>query len=199
MLATVLKSLGVWNLWIPMTVTLFVLYGGKVLVGYKRGTPVDDEEYFQYYANVVLPGSWLVIISLLLISILVPVKITVWFWIGLALLIIGNGFVIGSLWQFAHASERALIRTGLFRITRNPMYFGFNLSLLGMIGMIGFHISLFSVMFFSMSIVWFFVAHSLIHSEEVFLAMRHQDFYDRYRSRVARYLSLSSFFNERNA
>jgi protein-S-isoprenylcysteine O-methyltransferase Ste14 len=177
-----------------MSITLLVLYGGKVLVGYKRGAPVDDEEYFQYYANVVLPGSWLVIFSLFIVSLYIPIVISVWFWIGLALMIVGNTFVIGSLWQFAHSEERYLIRSGLFRISRNPMYFGLNASILGMVFMTGFVVNFTNVLFYCMVIIWFVLAHNLIHSEEVFLKMRHQERYQKYQNQVARYLSLYSIF-----
>lgn len=114
-----------------------------------------------------------------------------WKMLGWLPILLGCGFCLCGALQFArqhttllpfHAS-RTLVTTGVFRVSRNPMYLGMTLVLVGLAVTAG------------SATVWivpplFVLAIDLllIRAEEAMLVERFGDDYDRYRRRVRRWV-----------
>jgi protein-S-isoprenylcysteine O-methyltransferase Ste14 len=108
---------------------------------------------------------------------------------AVVLLLAGVGFAIPSLWQlgeelrFGLSQQQAVIKsTGLYRISRNPLYLGFYL--------IGFASCLYVPAAINLFLVVVAIAvhHRVVLAEERFLHRQFGEAYDQYTVRVRRYL-----------
>lgn len=77
----------------------------------------------------------------------------------------------------------ALVTTGPYRFTRNPIYLGFLLIYLGFTFLAG---SLWGIVI-SPFLVWT-VTHAIIHAEEEYLEKKFEDQYREYSSQVRRWI-----------
>ena len=111
--------------------------------------------------------------------------------VGEVLLIIGFLLGAGAMQQFRrarttvlpHGSVSRIIDWGIFRITRNPIYLGFLLSLVGF--------SLYLETWWGVILAPLFVYlmnKYVIEHEEAYLESKFQDSYTGYKSRVRRWL-----------
>jgi protein-S-isoprenylcysteine O-methyltransferase Ste14 len=102
------------------------------------------------------------------------------------ILLVGSAF---SQMRIAHTTPdlsqptTALVTTGPYRFTRNPIYLGFLLIYLGFNFLAG---SLWGVVI-SPFLVWT-VTHAIIHAEEEYLEKKFEDEYREYSSHVRRWL-----------
>lgn len=108
---------------------------------------------------------------------------------AVVLLLVGLGFAAPSLFQlgeelrFGLSQQQAVIKsTGLYRISRNPLYLGFYL--------IGFASCLYVPAAINLILVVIAIAvhHRVILAEERFLHRKFGEAYDQYTGRVHRYL-----------
>jgi len=111
--------------------------------------------------------------------------------IGLGLA--GIGFLLGLLALYAftkarttvnpHGSVRAIVSTGIYRFTRNPIYLGMVLML------IGFPLAFGNVWGIPLAPVFIFLMNKLvIEHEEAYLEKKFGEAYTGYKSRVRRWL-----------
>lgn len=110
--------------------------------------------------------------------------------LGAILALAGLGLVLTSLWQMGRSwrigidpgSRDRLVTSGVFSISRNPIYLALALIGIGVMLMSG------SVFFLVTGFVLLAGLHLQILREERFLSSAFGEEYDRYRRRVARYL-----------
>ncbi|HPQ43926.1 MAG TPA: isoprenylcysteine carboxylmethyltransferase family protein [Syntrophales bacterium] len=110
-------------------------------------------------------------------------------WVAVIILCIGLIFSIVSLINLGKSTrlgvptEDTVLKTGgLYQISRNPMYLGFNLLSLSGIVFID------NIVVFIMGIYSMVVYHLIIVGEEKFLESRFSEQYLKYKKRVRRYL-----------
>jgi len=90
---------------------------------------------------------------------------------------------LGSATRLGLPEESTRFKTnGLYRVSRNPMYLGFNLLTLSAILFIS------SFMVFLLGIYSIFTYHLIIQAEESFLEARFGEKYSEYKNRVRRYM-----------
>jgi len=90
---------------------------------------------------------------------------------------------LGSATRLGLPEESTRFKTnGLYRISRNPMYLGFNLLTLSAILFIA------SFIVFVLGIYSIFTYHLIIRAEESFLEARFGEVYCAYKNRVRRYV-----------
>ncbi|MCC6568024.1 MAG: isoprenylcysteine carboxylmethyltransferase family protein, partial [Anaerolineales bacterium] len=111
--------------------------------------------------------------------------------IGLALAGIGFLFGLLSLYAFTkarttvnpHGSVKTIVSSGVYRLTRNPIYLGMVLML------IGFPLAFGNVWGIPLAPVFIFLMNKLvIEHEEAYLEKKFGEAYTGYRSRVRRWL-----------
>ena len=114
-----------------------------------------------------------------------------WRWLGLLPLLGGVALAIAGRHAFKRArtavlpfsEPSALVTTGPFAFTRNPMYVGLVLCLLGWAGLLG------SLVPFAVVPAFFALVHfRFVLREEPFMAERFGQEYTTYRGRVRRWL-----------
>jgi len=102
------------------------------------------------------------------------------FFVGIAMMIVGGVFWISSgvLVKRAFGAHH-LVTSGIFRVSRNPMYAGFILFLIPGLALI-----LNDIMLIIISVVMFVAFKAGIDREESFLAKEFGEEYERYRRSV---------------
>ncbi len=144
----------------------------------------------------LVPPAWLLLtlLAMTALHVLLPVDRLVpapWRWSGLLLVAAGLTVMVQGAGLFRRAGtplrpfqrSTSLVTHGIYRYTRNPMYLGMVVLLIGA-----------AVLFASLS-VWlpvllFFliIEHGFVRAEEPFLEELFGDEYRRYRERVRRWL-----------
>jgi protein-S-isoprenylcysteine O-methyltransferase Ste14 len=112
-------------------------------------------------------------------------------YVGLALTFIGFLLGIGAFLEFRrarttldpHGSAKQLVTSGVYRLTRNPIYLGFLLMVIGL--------PLNSGLFWGIAMAPLYMmtmTRLVIEREEAYLEKKFKDQYASYRSRVRRWL-----------
>ena len=172
---------------------LIVLFGGGALFK-KRKIEQDGQApinrtlfYVSKYSILVLWGamvlqSWGITISFIDIPRTIQL-IALLFWVcGFAFLYLGR-LTMRDSFRLGTPKEETRLRTdGLFRMSRNPMYVGFDLTTLSSVI---FHANLIVLAMGLFSVV---VYHLIILGEEKYLRAEFGEDYRQYAARVRRYL-----------
>jgi len=111
--------------------------------------------------------------------------------IGFALTIVGVLCGIGAFMEFRkvhttldpHGSVKQLVTSGIYRFTRNPIYLGFLLMVIGFPLNSGFYSGILVAPFFVVT-----MNRLVIEKEEAYLEKKFRDVYTSYKSRVRRWL-----------
>ena len=111
--------------------------------------------------------------------------------IGLALTFIGFMLGVGAFIEFRkarttldpHGSVKALVTGGIYRITRNPIYLGFFLMVVGFPLNFGSLWGIVAAPFYAAT-----MSRLVIEKEEAYLEKKFKDQYTGYRSRVRRWI-----------
>lgn len=112
-------------------------------------------------------------------------------YMGLALTLVGILLGIGAFIEFRkahttldpHGSAKNLVTSGIYRYTRNPIYLGFLLMVIGLPLNSGLFWGLVMAPFYMMT-----MTRLVIEPEEVYLGKNFRDRYTNYTSRVRRWL-----------
>jgi len=112
-------------------------------------------------------------------------------WIGYILVIVGLGFAFSAVSQFGkmhttldpHGSVKAIVTSGPYRFSRNPIYFGFLCTLVGLPLAIG---NYWGAALGPVFVVCMF--QLVIKHEEAYLEEKFKDVYTSYKSSVRRWL-----------
>jgi protein-S-isoprenylcysteine O-methyltransferase Ste14 len=110
-------------------------------------------------------------------------------WLGVFLLVLSLVWTVlaqaqmGESWRIGIDREHrtSLMRSGLFSLSRNPIYLGMKLTLIGLFLVVPNVLTLLTL------VLGFVLIGTQVRLEEEFLAKLHGDSYEQYRSRVARW------------
>jgi protein-S-isoprenylcysteine O-methyltransferase Ste14 len=115
----------------------------------------------------------------------------IWHLIGFGLVVIGFLFGVAAFLAFRkarttldpHGQVSAIVTSGIYRFSRNPIYFGFLLMLIGLPLNSGSYWGVLLAPVFVMS-----MNRLVIEKEEAYLEKKFKDVYTSYKSRVRRWL-----------
>jgi protein-S-isoprenylcysteine O-methyltransferase Ste14 len=118
-----------------------------------------------------------------------PVAMPVHF-VGIALLFLGNLFFIAALltmrdnWRagFDHKQNTSLVTQGIYNISRNPAFAGFDLIYIGCA------LAFPNIINVALTLVVIIIFHAQILGEEKFLAEKFGNAYYEYKTKVRRYI-----------
>lgn len=107
-----------------MVLYLLVTYGLSSLVVDRKAALFIRPEYTDTEQQV-LQVLMTVLVILIIYSVFLPLKLgTLWFYGGLAIYLVGLLFVALATFGLGNISSDAPATQGVFRFSRNPMYFG---------------------------------------------------------------------------
>lgn len=112
-------------------------------------------------------------------------------WLGYVLVFVGLGFAFSAVSQFGkmhttldpHGSVKAIVTSGPYRFSRNPIYLGFACTLIGLPLALGNYWGAALSPIFVVSMFQLVIKH-----EEAYLEEKFKDVYSSYKSRVRRWL-----------
>ena len=177
-------EIGVWNAWIFVLPYLFVNYGLSFLIVDKNASLFIWPSYTKSEKTLlgilmpILIGSWFY-------SIFVPLQLgTAWFYAGLPIYLLGIILIKMAVLSFATTSVDKPNTTGIYRISRHPMNFGWLLIYLG-IGIAGA-----SWIYVLVALVFLILINTLAISEERMCCEKYGSVYREYMNRTPRWIGI---------
>jgi protein-S-isoprenylcysteine O-methyltransferase Ste14 len=183
-------EIGVWNAWIlllflplhPLIMMLIdKLVGTEDVFKKTGGAPAYNKT--ERIINIF--GSYVLFFGLFIYSIFLPLQLrTAWFYVGLALSVLGMVAWTIAIVNVAKIPLGRLWDKGLYRYSRNPMYFGLFLTLIGA------GIASASWIFLLLSIIYIILCAILVSAEERFCLDKFGTTYSDYMNRTPRWIGL---------
>jgi protein-S-isoprenylcysteine O-methyltransferase Ste14 len=173
-------EVGLWNAWILTTILfLLITLSGQISkdIG-KKIAPADEVKKRNSLMMIVFFG-------LLIYSIFLPLKLwTAWFYIGLAIYLLGFLISITALVSVASTKPGEPFTTGMYRYSRHPISLG------TLLPFIGVGIASASWLFLLLSAVLAVISYFLAIVEEEATIKKFGDAYRKYIERTPRWLGL---------
>jgi len=182
-------ELGLWNAWIFMIYVVssnflpFVL-SGKLIdkevlkkLGADRSLSDNEKKLLNIYSVLFF--------AIIAYSIFVPLELdTIWFYVGLIIYLLGVIIETIAMINFFTTAVDKPINKGIYRFSRNPMYFGIFLIFLGT------SIACVSLIFFLLTTVFMILSHLVVVYEERFCIQEYGNVYQEYLNRIPRWMGI---------
>ena len=179
-------EIGVWNAWIFMIVFIFqmivIIFVDKK-IWKKSHVPIEAKKN-KYEKQVGILANFICLIAMIY-SIFLPLKLNSnLFYIGLLVFVIGLIILIRATYDFITTKPNKIIKTGVYKISRHPMY------LATFFIVIGVSIASISWLFLVLGIImiFFFQREALI--EERFCQKIFGEEYKDYIQQTSRWMGL---------
>ncbi len=174
-------EIGWLNGWIPSFAMLLVQILFMLLFPQGGKRAVDTSWYTPQDRRYALLSS-VAQAAVLIVSVFAPFKFgTPWFAVGTAVYLIAFALFVWSFFSYKAGKAGETIQGGIYRYSRNPMYFFF------MLGMLGVCIATASLWMFIAIIPFFFFTHRLIIGEERYCEATYGESYRKYKADTPRY------------
>jgi len=179
-------ELGLWNAWIFMLPSLFIsplllwLFHRDVWkdIAKKAGSSAPTYKRLGYAITIVF-------YVLVAYSFFLPLKLsTVWIYVGLCVFLPGVIFDIMAMISFAKTPLDKPVTRGIYRVSRNPIYFGQFLVCMG----IG--IACLSWIFLLYGAIFLIIVNLSVSAEERFCLEKYGDAYRKYMDRTPRWIGI---------
>ena len=129
-------------------------------------------------------SSMILYIGVMFCSIFVPLKLgSIWFYVGLALFVLGMSFTIPEA-QLFFRKKGQLLTKGFYRISRHPIYVMVD------IAWIGIGVATASWLLLALIVFYMIVLHFLILAEERICLEKYGDVYREYMKKTPRYIGI---------
>lgn len=183
-------EIGLWNawiLWIFMFLSMIIpnfFMSDEAKIRTKRASqfvPFNKKK-----EKILILSTHVVIMPFsIFYSIFLPLKLgTAWFYIGLVIFILSLVMSIMTTISFATTPVDTPVTSGIYRISRHPIYFS------GFLLYIGIGIATASWIILLCAILWLVLFHIVSPSEEQFLLEKYSDIYHEYMNKTPRWIGL---------
>jgi protein-S-isoprenylcysteine O-methyltransferase Ste14 len=177
----------VLNLWIFFVIGYGIIWGAMILINKKRGNPIEHRELFQTkQGKVNMVTSMIHLVLFFIGSLITPINFGSLFWLGVGLTCIGVFITVLAMKSFSRFTDE-LNTIGIYKFSRNPMYVGGFLFILGLC-LIGIGFSIGSILLWILFLVWIPLIHRTVLLEERFLEKTYGAKYIEFKNKVPRYL-----------
>ena len=182
-------EIGIWNAWIlllllPLHPLIMMLIDKLVGTGniFKK---MESPALSKAESIINIFGSYVLFFGLFIYSIFLPLQLgTAWFYVGLALCVLGVVIWIIAIVNIAGIPLGEPWNKGLYRFSRHPMYLGLFLTLIGA------GIASASWIFLLLSILYIILCAILVSAEERFCLDKFGTPYREYMNRTPRWIGL---------
>jgi protein-S-isoprenylcysteine O-methyltransferase Ste14 len=182
-------ELGLWNAWIFMIYVMFsnflpYVLSGKLIdkevlkkLGADRSLSDDEKTLLNIYS--------LLFFAIIACSIFLPLRLgTVWFYVGLIIYLLGVIIETIAMLNFFTTAVDKPVNKGIYRFSRNPMYFGMFLIFLGT------SIACVSLIFLILTTIFMILSHIVVVYEERFCLQKYGNSYREYLNRIPRWIGI---------
>ena len=177
-------KIGILNAWIFVACYFLIPYSIMLInkkAYNKLGNPLGMNKKEKVIGNI----DNIIIYIASLYSIFLPFKLeTAWFYIGLFIFILGLSILIIAIINFLTTPLDLPVTKGIYRYSRNPLYFATFIIFLG----IG--IATASWVILLAAIIFLFLTNIVIYSEERYCKERYGDIYKEYLNRTPRWIGI---------
>ena len=176
-------ELGLWNGWILSAIFLFVNYLVMFIAPKENIKEMMDQvKHAKKKKKLINILSMIMYIGIMACSIFVPLKLgSIWFYVGLALFVLGMSFTIPET-QLFFRKKGQLLTKGFYRISRHPIYVMVGIAWIGMA------VATASWLLFALIVFYMIVLHFLILAEEHICLEKYSDAYREYMNKTSRYI-----------
>ena len=178
-------EIGLWNGWILMLLYFLMTYVPAYLSNKKKAKKAfSSPSYNKKEKNIYFIIEAIYFISLIY-TIFLPLKLgTAWLYAGLFIYLLGMIMNALAVMSFATTPLDKPVTKGVYRISRNPFYFGYILICIG-IGL-----ACVSWVFLIYSVVYMILQHILVIPEERICLEKYGDTYREYMNKTPRYIGI---------
>ena len=182
-------ELGLWNAWIFIIYVVFSNFLPYLL----SGRLIDKEVLKKLGADLSRSGNEKILLNIYSVlffaivaySIFLPLELgTVWFYVGLTIYVVGVIMETVAMLNFFTTAVDKPVNKGIYRFSRNPMYFGMFLIFLGT------GIACVSLIFLLLTAIFMILSHIVVVYEERFCTQKYGDPYQEYLNRIPRWIGI---------
>jgi protein-S-isoprenylcysteine O-methyltransferase Ste14 len=180
-------EIGIWNAWIFMSIfiiqMLVIMFVNRKAWD-KSHVPAQAKRN-RYEKNIGIFANifWLIA---MIYSIFLPLALkSYWFYFGFSLFVIGVLILGRATYDFITTSSNKVIKTGVYKISRHPMYLSTFIITLSV------SIASISWLFFILSVIMMFFFHKEALIEERFCLKIYGKEYNNYLNQTPRWIGLS--------
>ncbi|QGY47584.1 DUF1295 domain-containing protein [Maribellus comscasis] len=180
-------TISFFNLWFFVVMGYVIIWAYMPVVNKKRGKPIEDPELYNYANRRQMVCTWYIsLFGQILTALFIPVQNGILFIIGSVLSIIGVALNFIAMSTFFDSPGK-LNTKGIYQFSRNPMYVGGFLFILGLCIM-GWNVSVPYGLFFVIFIYWIITTHRTVKKEEIFLTHKYGKEYENFKKNIPRYI-----------
>jgi protein-S-isoprenylcysteine O-methyltransferase Ste14 len=179
-------ELGLWNAWI-LVIPMLVIFLLSVRATSARQSGVEKKglEYLNAKERRILYAVQFTIFASFLYAIFLPLRLgTTWFVTGLVIYLSGLALATIAVLNFASSPESRPVTTGLYRVSRNPMYVGW------LIMDIGLGVACTSWLYLVLAAVLMILFNAVLPSEERWCLETYGDTYREYANKTPRWIGM---------
>ncbi|MCD4812345.1 isoprenylcysteine carboxylmethyltransferase family protein [bacterium] len=184
-------KIGLLNAWIPVLLFNVFMMIFPLLINEKGAKRAVDTSWFGKREKNLMIMSFIFWYGLFIYSVWVPLQTgSMGFYVGLLISIIGFVFYTIANINYAKAPLNKAITQGLYKVSRNPLYFFSSFILVG--------ISIAAASWIMLIITGVYLAftHQMIKAEEVYCIKTYGESYRKYMKQVPRYILIFLRENE---
>ena len=182
-------EIGVWNAWILQLLVLVTMFAQNFFLskeGKKRNSMMARFVTSNKTEKILAWSTHLVIWPFVIIySVFLPLKLgTAWLYAGLLIFVLGLAMQIVTTISVANTPLDKPVTQGTYRISRNPIYFGSFLILVGM------GIASASWVILLCAFLWIAFFYIVVPAEERFLVKEYGEVYREYMNKTPRWIGV---------
>lgn len=172
---------GLFNAW--LLILPHVILAPILAIIYKKGTKrVANMSWYGKKEKIMAIINHIFYYGIIIISIWVPLQLTsIFFYFGLTLCIISLLLYIIAYSNYASTPPDKLVVKGMYKLSRNPLYFTSLIVFLGII------IASLSWIILVLTIIYIITNHYIILLEERYCLKEYGEEYQKYKEKVPRY------------
>jgi protein-S-isoprenylcysteine O-methyltransferase Ste14 len=141
--------------------------------------PLNDDE------KKLLNIYSLLFFAIVAYSVFLPLELgTVWFYVGFIIYLLGVIVETVAMMNFFTTAVDEPVNKGIYRFSRNPMYFGIFLIFFGT------SIACVSLIFLVLTAIFMILSHIVVVHEERFCTQKYGDSYQEYLNRIPRWIGI---------
>lgn len=177
-------EIGIWNAWIFIIWPIILKsIPSSLLIKEKKVIEILNTSAPMKYEKILNIISMAAIVIGIIYSIFLPLKFnTIWFYLGLLLFLFGFILQLAVLYTLRKAKPDRPLTNGPYRYSRNPIYFGLILMLIGI------SIMSLSWLFLLISIILLITLLITIAAEERYCLKKYGKEYQDYMERTPRWI-----------